>query len=104
LQCLRLVACANDLIEGRLGVIEASRQFCYLRSWFRAESDPDFVTFVGIDSETDQLPLGEVRKHWASEALEEKDIAIQQSETLYRSQAIEAARNLVKKYEVSDKE
>jgi len=103
-QCLRLVALANDLIEGRIGVLEASRQFSYYRSWFRAEKDPDFTTFVAIDSETDNLPMGNVRQHWAIEALEKKDIEIQQCEEFYRSDAIEAARNLVKKYAISDQE
>jgi hypothetical protein len=100
----RLVACANDLIEGRIGVIEASRQFSYYRSWFRAQDDPDFMTFVAIDSDTDNLPVGAVRQKWAIEVLEKKDIEIQHSEALHRSHATEAARNLVKKYAVNDQE
>ena len=103
-QCFRLVALADDLIEGRVGVIEASRQFSYYRFWFRAEDDPDFKTFVLIDSDADNLPVGNVRQHWASEALESKDIEIQQCEEFYKSDAIEAARILAKKYAINGQE
>jgi hypothetical protein len=101
-QCTRLVALANDLIEGRIGVIEASRQFCRYRIWFRAERDPDFMTFVAIDSDADHLPIGNVRQHWATDALEKKDSEIQQCEEFYKADSIEAARNLAKKYAIND--
>ncbi|MCE0499538.1 MAG: DUF2489 domain-containing protein [Methylacidiphilales bacterium] len=100
-QCRRLIARANELIEGRATVLETARKLIKYRFWFRAENDPDFQTFAAIDSETDHLPLGNVRQHWASEALKKKDIEIQQAETQFRPQAIEAAHNLIKKYGAS---
>ncbi len=57
-----------------------------------------FVTFTGIESETDHLALGEVRKLWSPDALIEKDKEIRENEEHYREYAIKAARNLLKKY------
>ena len=42
--------------------------------------DPDYRTFVGIDSETDALPVGRTREHWAPEALAEKAADIARAE------------------------
>jgi hypothetical protein len=39
--------------------------------------DPDIVTIVGIDSETDHLPDPEHRKLWDTAALVEKDAEIE---------------------------
>ena len=97
----RLVARAKELIEERITVLETARWITKHRHWFRPENDPDFLTFTAIDSETDHLPLGTVRQHWASDALKTKDIEIQRAETQFRPQAIEAARNLIKKYGAS---
>jgi hypothetical protein len=97
-QCQRLVAHAQELIEGRVGVIETARAMIQYRSWFRVGNDPDFMTFVGIDSETDHLPIGSVRQHWDNAALEKKDVEIKRAETFYRDQAMQAAQNLIQKY------
>jgi len=103
-RCARLVDRANELIEGRLGVIESAGEFNKDRFWFRAEKDPDFLIFTLIDSDTDHLPVDSVRQHWGKDTLKQKDIEIQSAETFYRAQAIEAARNLIKKYNPDPKE
>lgn len=58
---------AKQLIAGQVGVIAASRQLSHLRH----EVEPRVVllTFTGIDSETDALPIGSVRKEWDQGAL-----------------------------------
>ena len=53
------------------------------------------LTFTGIDSETDTLPIGEVRKVWSREALERIDPEIQHAEQLYRETAIKAATQII---------
>ena len=40
---------------------------------------------IGVESETDHLPVGEVRKLWAHYALKEKDVEILRAEELYRA-------------------
>jgi hypothetical protein len=42
--------------------------------------DPDYRTFVGIDSETDALPIAKARLRWAPEALAEKAPEIARAE------------------------
>jgi hypothetical protein len=100
-QCRRLIARANELIEGRIGVLEAARKITLYRFRLRAEKDTDFITFVAIDSETDHLPIGIVRQHWVGEALEKKDLEIEKTETHFRDRALKAARNLIEKYKIN---
>ncbi|MEI9961063.1 MAG: hypothetical protein WDM76_07975 [Limisphaerales bacterium] len=64
------------------------------------EDDPDIITFVAIDSSTDHLPIGEIRKLWNPEVLMQKDKEIAECENFYRAQAREACERLIKK--VSD--
>ncbi|MGI9088007.1 MAG: hypothetical protein ACR2HH_09760 [Chthoniobacterales bacterium] len=61
-------------------------------------TDPDFRTFVAIDSETDDLPVGETRRHWAADALAKKDLEIARCEDVYRHAAHEAASHLVARF------
>ena len=79
---------ALDLVEGRLSVIESARVLSKLTYWSGLDTDPDLVTFVAIDSETDTLPVGEVRKYWAAHALEREDVEIAKAEELYRAQRL----------------
>jgi hypothetical protein len=92
-------ACALDLIEGRLSVIESARELSRLTFWSGFKDDPDLSSFVAIDSETDTLPVGEVRKHWATHALELEDVEISKAEELYRCAAIESARRLAERFD-----
>ena len=63
----QILHAARQLIAGQLGVIAASR----LLSHFRHEAEPEvaevLLTFVGIDSETDALPIGAIRCNWSPE-------------------------------------
>jgi hypothetical protein len=90
---------AQDILDGRIGVIEASRRLSSLRFGVGGDEwDPDFLTFVGIDSETDDLPVGQARQHWAPDALAKKDAEIARCEKLYREPAREAASHLVARF------
>jgi hypothetical protein len=96
--CRKIRARAIDLLEGRLGVIEAARELSKLAYWTDLRSDDDLATFVAIDSETDALPVGDVRQYWSAEALQRKDPEIQHAEELYRQVALEAAERLTKRF------
>src|SRR5262249_41384290 len=50
------------------------------------------------DSETDRFPLGDVRRHWSTEALKRYDAEREQAETHYRLEVERAARNLIVRY------
>jgi hypothetical protein len=96
----KLVAIAQQLLAGRIGVIEAARQIAPFRGDRVGldEFDPDFVIFVVIESETDDLPVGETRSYWDADALTEKDLEIARCDELYRAQALEAASHLVARF------
>ena len=87
---------AKQLLAGRLGVIAASRELSRLRHDVEPQVAEVLLTFVGIDSETDTLPIGAVRKEWNPEALERKDRQIVEAERFYRDSAIESACKLIR--------
>jgi hypothetical protein len=95
----QIVTIARSILSGELGIIAGARQINGWRFDVRAEHDPDFLFFVGLDSETDHLPIGESRQHWSAEALRAKDAEIAQYESFYRTRALEACKSLIQKYE-----
>ncbi|HEX4343245.1 MAG TPA: hypothetical protein VH255_07630, partial [Verrucomicrobiae bacterium] len=48
------------------------------------DRDSDLIYFIAVNSQTDHLPIGEVRQHWNPEELREKDIEIAAFETSER--------------------
>lgn len=97
--CRKIHARALDLLEGRLGVIETARVMLPLAYWTKVQNDPEFLLFRAIASETDDLPVGNVRAHWAADSLEREDVRIEAAEKLWREQALSAAEKLVKRYQ-----
>ncbi len=96
----RIVEVARGILDGSTGIIAGARQlraFCGGHGRID-EFDPDFLTFIGIDSETDDLPVGESRRHWAAGALAKKDVEIARCEALYRAAACEGAARLVARF------
>lgn len=61
--CRQIRARALDLLEGRLGVIETARAMPPLAYWTKVQSEPEFLLFRAIASETDDLPVGDVRAY-----------------------------------------
>lgn len=82
---------ALDLIDGKVGVIEASRFLSGLRHELGSPFEKLLLPFAGIDSETDALLIGDVRKLWAPDVLARKDERIRSAEAHYRDLAVEAA-------------
>ncbi|MCD2515246.1 hypothetical protein LQ564_02845 [Massilia sp. G4R7] len=63
-----------------------------------AADDADFVTFVAIASETDDLPLGAVQEHWDRDALARLQPEIEEAEQWASSVAADACRSLIAKF------
>ncbi|MEK7706284.1 MAG: hypothetical protein AAB426_15090 [Myxococcota bacterium] len=61
-------------------------------------ADPDLVVFIGVDSETDDLPVGDVRALWNRDALREKDVELARANDLYRESVERACRNILRRY------
>ena len=95
-----VVQVAQAILDGRISIIAGARQirrFCGGHAGLD-ERDPDLTTFIGIDSETDDLPIGDVRHYWAPDALAQKDLDIARCEAIYREAALEAASHLVARF------
>jgi hypothetical protein len=93
---VRILRAAKQLVIGEIGVIAASRELGHLRHEVEPLLANVLVTFTAIDSETDALPVGDVRKEWSPDALERKDKEIAEAEGFYRESAINAATELIR--------
>lgn len=70
----KAIATSEEMIAVKTGKIGGSRILLGLRFELEVpEDDEEFFTFVVIDSETDELPVGRERKFWSPDALMEKD-------------------------------
>jgi hypothetical protein len=96
--CKEVVDVSRSILDGKLALTEGARLLAELRSRVRAEEDKDFLVFMGIDSQTDHFPLGEVRARWDPAALARYDAERHSAESDFRQSAEEACRNLVRKY------
>lgn len=91
----RMLASANACLAGEIGPIETARAL----SGFRGNDevlDEILLIFVAVDSETDTLPLGNVRQHWNPVALEREDAKIAEAEAWCREMVADACRDLIK--------
>ena len=60
----------------------------------------DFMAFVAIDSETDDLPIGDVRKYWSKEALDKLDPEIKKAEEWAKNFGLKECESLVRRFHV----
>jgi hypothetical protein len=93
---VQILRIARQMLAGEVGIIAASRELGYLRHEVEPQLANVLVTFTAIDSETDTLPVGDVRKEWSPEALERKDKEIAGAEDFYRETAVNAATELIR--------
>jgi hypothetical protein len=93
---LRAKEIAQSVLDGRTTVLEAVRELVSLAHTDAVAELEDRRFIIGVASETDDLPVGEVRKLWASYALKEKDAEIARAEELYRADFMETCQRIVK--------
>jgi Protein of unknown function (DUF2489) len=95
----KILEVAQAMLDGALGIIEGSRRLNDLREAMGIyHLDEDFVGFVAIDSETEGLPVGELRTRWNKEALVQQDREVEEAEHLYRDGALEDCRKLIARF------
>ncbi|HXD01538.1 MAG TPA: hypothetical protein VN048_19540 [Verrucomicrobiae bacterium] len=94
-----MVRVAREILNGRIGIVAGARQMTGLRFPSKLEKDEAMLVFVGIDSESDHLPLGDVRRHWDEEVLKTKDEELRRFELSMKEQAFRACENLIAKYD-----
>jgi hypothetical protein len=95
----RVLETAELMIRGEIGFIEGARLLSSLRHGAAVrDDDPDFTTFVAIDSETDDLPIGAVRQLWSIDALTKLDPEIGKAEAWAKQYGIHSCESLVKRF------
>jgi hypothetical protein len=94
------VTIAKRALAGELTAIVAVRELVPLRA--RADirdNDPDFATLAMIASRTSHLPLGDVRKWWAADALLQKDAELATAEEWAQTLVRPALLSIVQRFE-----
>jgi hypothetical protein len=94
-----MIRVAREILNGSIGIVAGARQMTALRFSSRAEKDEDILVFVGIDSESGHLPLGDFRWRWNKDALKIKDEELNRFELRVKERAFRACENLIAKYD-----
>jgi len=95
----RAAELATGILTGSVQVLEGCHELASLRWEVEVDEwDKDFVTFAAISSETDSLPVGQVRAHWSSEALARLEPQIQSAVAWATAQATAACRSVVQRF------
>jgi hypothetical protein len=90
---------AREMLRGDVSFIEGSRRINRLRSSAGLlQLDADIVPFIGIDSETDALPIGDERQHWAPDALIRLQPAIDRAEKWAKTIGTTACERLIDRF------
>jgi hypothetical protein len=103
LQRRRVGALARDILDGKLDILEGAREIVRLRHELEVpEDDPDLNAFVVIESETDALPIGRQREHWAVDVLARREPELADARKWAFEIAKEECRNLVARFAPSN--
>lgn len=95
----QVVETAKAMLRGQIGFLVGSRRLCALRHEVDvADGDADFLTFVAIDTETDALPLGDLRQHWCAKALAALEPEIQSAEAWAAEIGSDACKSLIARF------
>lgn len=92
----RALLIAKNLLESRINAIEAARALIpFLRADPTLAMPEDRKVLAGINSETDDLPVGQVREEWHPDLLLERDKEIERYEKIYRDQVRAICQRIV---------
>ena len=95
----RAVQIANGILAGELPLLVG----CHLIDELRAavdvpDDDPDFLAFNVIQSETDALPIGRMREHWAPKAANDLGPELEAATQWASAIAVPACKSLVTRF------
>jgi len=95
----QIVETAKAMLAGELSYLLGSRRLAALRYEAAVkDNDPDFMIFVAIDSDTDDLPQGSVREYWDKHALEKLQSEIEAAEVWAKEHAETECTKLVVRF------
>ena len=70
---IELLAVANAILYEQINLLDGVRKINVLRYEIGDAENEVFLPIQGIDSETDNFPLGAARRNWAADSLEKVD-------------------------------
>ena len=91
---------ADAILEGEVGLIDGVRHLARIGHGLVRDfwGDPDFSLLGAVDSETDDLPVGQVRGPWDPAALAVKDREMADYESRVRDAVLAACRSIRERY------
>lgn len=95
----KIVAICELILQEEIGIILGSRKIVRLKHQLSDDFDEDFAPFIGIDSQTDHLPVDSERKNWSVEALKIKDKEISEHELDFKADAFSACKKLIQRFQ-----
>ncbi|MBV9467666.1 MAG: hypothetical protein JOZ57_00295 [Abitibacteriaceae bacterium] len=99
-----MIAVAEQMLAGKIGILIGSRQLAVLGSHTELYHTEIFRVFIGIDSQTDDLPLGPSRAYWNEAVLKAKDQEIAAYEASVKEAALKACLQLINSYKIQNAE
>ncbi|XQA72689.1 hypothetical protein ACM9XA_14585 [Xanthomonas sacchari] len=95
----RAVEIATGIVTGSIPLLDGCHRLAALGHRVGvADDDPDFRMFSLIESETDALPIGPIRKEWAPDALAELAPELLHAEAWARPMAMRACHSVIARF------
>jgi hypothetical protein len=93
------VRIAKSILDGSAPVFLGCKQLCGLLHRLGLDRDKPYVTIVGVESETDHLPiLPHDRLHWNKEVLARKDAELAAYLPQIEASVMTACRAIIARY------
>lgn len=91
----KVLEISQSALDREIGVLEAARTlFGLVQAEPAIANKEDQILFVAIESETDNLPIGDVRNEWHPDRLIEKDREIAKCETIWGARVLAACERI----------
>ena len=93
-----VVSIAKNVLSGTIHPIEGTREICRIAAGSEYWSNAVFLPLRAIESETDHIPLGEMRAHCAGEYLFRMDKELEKFLELANDDIIQACGNIIQTF------
>jgi hypothetical protein len=87
---------ARGMLDGSILLVEGCRKLVGLRTDAQIPANDAFNVFRGVESETDDYPVGNVRSEYAPELLARLDAEVSTYMSQVRPAVIEACRQIIR--------
>lgn len=89
----------QSVVVGKIGLVEGIRSLVSLSFELECEDEEPFLSFRGIDSQSDHFPLGECRNLWDNEALAREDASRVMFERDFMEKVVADCNEIIQRFE-----